>query len=94
MTQAQTAIISECNEMLGCINNLSNYLDKLNKCIDVHSPYEWVIDIVGSIYDYYPDMLVEILYNGIERKLEITKQNLNNKLPYLQQILEDKHEMS
>lgn len=39
MTQAQTAIISECNEMLGCVNNLSNYLDKLNECINLHSPY-------------------------------------------------------
>ena len=90
----KTKIISECNEMLGCVNNLSNYLDKLNECIDLHSPYSLVIDIVRSIYDYDTDILMDILYNGLEKKLEITKQNLNNKLPYLQQSLEIRHEMS
>lgn len=94
MTQAQTAIISECNEMLGCVNNLSNYLDKLNECIDLHSPYALVIDIVGSIYDYYPDILMDILYNGVEKILETTKQNLAKLLPDLQQSLEIRHEMS
>ena len=94
MTQAQTAIISECNEMLGCVNNLSNYLDKLNECIDLHSPYALVIDIVGSIYDYCPDILMDILYNGVEKTLETTKQNLAKLLPDLQQSLEIRHEMS
>lgn len=90
----QIKIISECNEMLGCVNNLSNYLDKLNECIDLHNPYALVIDIVGSIYDYYPDILVDILYNGVEKILETTKQNLAKLLPDLQQSLEIRHEMS
>ena len=90
----QVAIIRECNEMLGCVNNLSNYLDKLNECIDLHSPYSLIIDIVRNIYDYDTDILMDILYNGLEKKLEITKQNLNKKLPYLQQVLETKNEMS
>lgn len=86
----QVAIIRECNEMLGCVNNLSNYLDKLNECIDLHSPYTLIIDIVRSMYDYDSDILMYILYDGIQKKLEITKQNLNKKLPYLQQVLETK----
>ena len=94
MTQAQPAIISECNEMLGCVINLSNYLDKLNECIDLHSPYSLVIDIVRSIYDYDPDILMDILYNRVEKILETTKQNLAKLLPDLQQSLEIRHEMS
>ena len=94
MTQAQTAIISECHNILECIYNLTCYLDKLNECIDLNSPYTMVIDVIKIMYDYDSDILMEILYNGIERKLEITKQNLNNKLPYLQQSLEIRHEMS
>ena len=94
MTQAQTAIISECNEMLGCVNNLSNYLDKLNEYSDLHSPYTLVIDIVKSIYDYDVVILMDILYNGVEKILETTKQNLAKLLPNLQQSLEIRHEMS
>ena len=86
----QVKIIRECNEMLGCVNNLSNYLDKLNEYADLNDPYSLVIDIIRSMYDYDSEILMDILYNGVEKKLAITKENLSNKLPYLQQALEVK----